>query len=527
MTQKNTAQAPLILFFLSCLIYMAKPWESSLQAMDSAIHARVALEIAGTDLAPHLPAPDFNLDSGLPYFNDQPFPFLWLTGIFMRTFGPDAWSARFLASAFAVASVLLLYFYLRRHFSKLSAFLSAFLFMVNPLWLRFSARLQLEPPMIFFILASFFAWSNFIHDQKKLKWALLSGAFAGLAVAMKSPVGLLIFPSAFLGELLFNSGLRARVCKGLAISILAASIPIAVTWLLANHFSGTNLFADYLQRQVLGTAIGGRGAIQERDWFFGLKTLGRFCRIEIIVAIIAAFFWIRGRMKPKIFTEPVALIISGLFVLMLVISGIKFKFPHYFLPGFPLLASLSGHALCSILPNQDKAERGILRFLGTLTPILMVSLLIFPIQTVPEQFVALRKLTPFIQAYAGKNDRVLFIDHLQPYGSGGDYFCEMIFYTRKHFMSSNCINTETRINKDHPEWILTSFGDKDGTCIPKEVMAKYPARLRLGNQILLSKVSLGKENSDFDLTPLVNELSATSDGDPIIPKKSLYFRPAE
>jgi hypothetical protein len=505
---------------------MSKPWESSLQAMDSAIHARVALEIAGSGFIPNLPAQELNLDSPLPFFNDQPFPFLWISGLLMRLLGPDAWSARILSSLFSGGAVCLLYIYMRRFFSGFAALCAAILFLVNPLWIRFSARFQLDPPMIFFILGSFFAWSLYLSDLRKFRFALYAGLSAGFAVCAKSPVGLLIFPAAFINEGLSWKFKRTRVILSLALAALSAFAIISGMWLFANHLSGINLFKDYLERQVFGTAVGGRGMGQGSSILDGIAILGRFCRLEILCLLISALFWFR-KATPKQLTrsEHFTLILSGFFVLLLVISNLKFKFPHYFLPGFPLLAAVTGILLSESLGNLESKESRLRTFLSATAPILALALLTIPIKTVPEQFEALKRFIPYMQTHGTKTDSVLFIDHKQPYGSEGDYFCELIFYTRFKFLSSKCNQADLKTRKTSPEWILTSGDQESDLCLSAETLRLYPSRLRFGNQVILSKRASMTSSAEFDLTPGINELRASQYGESIPFRKNMYFTP--
>ena len=130
---------------------------------------------------------------------------------------------------------------------------------------------------------------------------------------------------------------------------------------------------------------------------------------------------------------------------------------------------------------------------------------------------------PYIQTYSQASDRVMYIDHTQPYGGDGDSYVEIIFYTGRPFTSAKCREAAEKVTQIAPEWIITS-GDTPGEFLSATILAKYPFRLKAGNQYLLgTHVPQETKDGAFDLTPLYRELKASvRDEPPELPRNQFY-----
>ncbi len=501
-TRERLSQAALCL--IAVAIYMAKPWESTLQAMDSAIHARFALEVSRGFLLPALPIPHFFPDGPAPYFNDHPFLPFYLVGKFMRAFGANAWGARFLPSLFGVFNVALVMMLARKVASYRAAFFAGIFMLASPLVLQFTARFQLDPFLITFILLSFI----FAIDRKFV-WA---GVASGLAVCFKSPVGWLILPTLFIFE---------RFSLGF-FKVLAPAIALpALMWGFANEVSHLPLLQDYFQRQVLGTAVGGRNLSQSSDWQTGFEVLRRNFKFPALLTLFFAVLYTRReRFKLQIANQAAfKLVLAGFLIFWFIISIMRFKFPHYFLPGIPLAAVILAALIPAKLENKFSWCEKPIWALGVLIPL---ALLILPIKTVPESFPALRYFTPVIQSEAKPGDSVFFVENEEPYGSAGDYYVETAFYTGLNFYSSQCSDAVERLRKFKPAWVMTS-GAAPFTCLEGITQADYPSIWRFGNQYLLSTYPR-LDPKILDFTPQVRDLTAPIDGAKSPLPQDIFYR---
>ncbi len=478
------------LYVLAIVTLMSKAWESTLQAMDSSIHARLALEVTRNGLIPSLP---------MPNFNDHPFTLFYLVGQFMRWVGAEAWSARFIPSLFGVLCVVMVVKLGKRFFSERVGFFAGLFLLFTPLFIQFSARFQLDPAMIFFMVLSFYAWMS--------GKPVLAGLASGVAVMMKSPVGFLLLPSVVISEVFLARNISLNKIRSIAVCLIAALIPPLALWALADLISHEHLSADYFGRQVLGTAVEGRNGAQVFEPFYFFGTVLSQNRMWKWLLALTVFTMVLLRHKRiKWWNPELRLIAVASLIMIFVISCMKFKFPHYFLPAFPFLALMTARINDLFFVYIENAIRRMVLGLAVVAPLV---LLVFPLKTAPEMFPALRKFAAFIQSEGVRSDRVLFIVHEQPYGSVGDYFVELSFYADRKFLSSPCGDANQFMAKTLPEWIITS-GKSPRDCVSDEQLKAFPFQIKLGNQFLLGRKVAA--SSVVDLTPLYRELKAPIDG---------------
>lgn len=500
------------LVVIASVAFMGKSYERSLQAMDSSIHARLALEVTSRGARPVLPIRNLDAESSsagsfaLPAFNDHPFTLFYINGWIERAFGADAWSARLLPSSFAIGCVLLVVWLGSLLYSPAVGLVAGVVLVVNREFISYGARFQLDPAMIFFILLSFIAWW-----KRRPVWM---GIAAGVGMWMKNPVSFLVFPSAFLA-LLLSGGLDRRELRGL-LAGLGIAIPVgAAVWVYAGAVGGWEMVADYWRRQVFGTAVGGRGNIQSHEWLMGLDVLRKSYWPWLPLLLASIFLIVRDRRWRR---PEVAICLSASSVILVVISAMRFKFSHYYLPMYPFLALLTVDCV------RDWVERHLLRLevsLIGLAMILPAFLLAMPVELSPEMFPALRRFDALIQSHGSCRDKVLFIEGQQPYGSFSDYNVEIGFYANRQAESSSCGDAAARIETEKPAWILVA-GSNLRDCLPEAARALYPVRYRFGNQYLLSRLILPEEA--LDLTPLARELRAPLDCGPVPLPRDRYHR---
>lgn len=482
--------ASIALICLAATVFMGKAYQQSLQAMDSAVHARLALDSTSHGIQPVLPIRSLENGHFQTGFNDHPFPLFYLEGWFMRLFGADAWSARFLPSLFAVGSVAATVELGSILFSPIFGLASGLVLTTAHPFISYGARFQLDHAMIFFIILSFIAWV-----KRRPVWI---GLAAGLGIWMKSPVALLVFPSALIALLATKKLNR----KELLLLIQSAGIALGVggfIWVLTAWIGGWDLAIDYFQRQVMGTAIGGRSFSQSRDWFLFTEALKRRYWPWLLFLIPSIYLVFKNR---KWKNPSVALCLSATLTVLVVISAMRFKFDHYYLPMYPFLAFLT---LAGFQNWIEKKSDKILIGITSLGMVLPTLLMILPIELSPEMFPALRKFEAIIQSYGTCQDPILFIEGGQPYGGAGDYKAEIGFYTNRQWLVSNCDQAKNTIREKNPKWILLSQSSYQN-CLADVERSKYKTIYKYGHQLLLTSIDIPR--AVFDLTPLSRELQA-------------------
>ncbi len=499
----------LSLFALAVTVFMGKPEETSLQALDSTTHATIALEVSKGGILPVLPMQNLstNLRPG-GRFNDHPFPLFYLSGKIMRALGPEAWTARLLPCLFSAGCVLLLALLGAVLYTPASGLVAGIILLLSRDFILIGSRFHLDTPMIFFILLSFFLW---IRNMPF--WA---GIAAGLGLWMKTPVTFLLYPSVFFA-LLLTGKLSRKEFSTLTKSAMVAIATGSLVWIATGAIGGWDLVLDYWKRQVWGTAVGGRGGGAVDPWMLPGRLKASF--LPWLVLLLASLGGIV--LKKRWNRAEVALPFSAALITGLVISAIRFKFYWYFLPIFPFLALLCVDPLAGFLERKKIAVYSALIALGLAVPSFLLAV---PVPLGPENFPALRKFEPFIQSYGTAADRVFFVDGGQKFGGDLDHLYELQFYTGRSILQGDCKTSDELILRHRPEWVFGS-GANLSLCLKESTRALYPVSYRYGGQHLLSRII--PRDQATDLTPLRLELKAPLDGVPVALPHDPYFVPAE
>jgi hypothetical protein len=498
--------ATLGLASLAICVFMGKSWETSLQALDSATHAVIALDVSKSERLPRLPMK--NLQTNLrpeARFNDHPFTLFYLNGKIMRALGPEAWTARLLPTLFSVGCILLTAWLGTLLFSFEVGLLGALITLSSRDFVLIGSRFHLDTPLVFFILLSFIFW---VKGRP-----IAAGIAAGIGIWVKSPVSLLLFPSVALALLIERRLDRMRI-KMLIQSAGVALLTGSLIWLLTGVLGGFDLVSDYWTRQVLGTAVGGRGNGGVTDPWLGLGLLHRNFQPWFWLLLIAL---IRGAFQKAWKNPSLLFVFSAALVLEGVMSWIRFKHYWYFVPVFPFLGLLCVAPFHDFLKKVAPSIEGGFTTLGIIAPLLLVAL---PIPLGPEDHPGLRKLAPFIQSYGTCQDRILYVDGEQPFGSDLNSTYELAFYTQRRILQANCQNASELLLREAPEWVVVT-GKNRFQCLPRNVRETYSSQWNFGGQYLLSRMVPAEKQGD--LTPLVRELKPPKDCVSIPLPETPYF----
>jgi hypothetical protein len=494
------------LIALASLTFMGKAYENSLQALDSTTHAMLALEVTQNGNTPALPMKNFvtNVKTSQT-FNDHPFTLFYLSGLAMKAFGPSAWTARLVPTLFSVGCVLLLAILGSMLYSPAVGLIAGLILMVSRDFIMIGARFHLDTPMVFFILLSFIAWWK--------NRPVLTGIAVGMGLWMKTPVAFLIYPAALL-TLILTRTLTIQEFKKLFLSGVIALFTGSLVWVVTGYLGGWDLVVDYWTRQVWGTAVGGRGNSNARDYGMGWQLLRDHYIpwLYLLIPSVALALWGR-RWKSREW----ALAFSAAFVFETVLALVRFKFFWYFIPVFPFLALLCVDCLRNSITRYAQQVYLFFIFAGLTLPAILLAT---PIELGPENFPALRRFEAIIQNYGSVSDQVMFVDGGQPYGSELDSIYELSFYTQRKIIQANCENANSLFIQFNPEWIVVTGKNLNG-CLKSEALKQYPVKYKFGRQYLLSRLISPEQATD--LTPLVRELKPPVNGKKADLPRGLYF----
>ncbi len=487
---------------LACLaltVYLGKSYQTSLPANDSALHATVSMAAThGGSATPLLPiGAGLSAGQGSKFFNDHPFTMFYVNGHIQRLLGPGAWSARVLPALFGVGAILMTAWLGTLLGGEALGLVAALILLFVPGFIRGGASFHLDVPMTFFILLSFGLWRK--------GWIFRAGVAAGIGMIVKTPVAMLILPVAFLYEAAhgrWRTGLRHALIIG-----LAAAIPFTLIWSLTAYFGGWSTVRDYWERQLLGTAVGGRGGAKPRDllMFFRYIARGRDFLPWSVALIPAAIVYYRRRLW-RSDAGLIPVLAAGFFVLA--VSPLRFKYDYYFLPTIPFIALLLAQlALPWAERGLARLHAGIIAF-ALIVPAVLIS---SPIPFAPEAYPALRKFNAFIQSYGECTDLVLFVEGGHPYGGPVDFSTELDFYTGRKMRVASCDEASRVASDPGVAWIIVA-AQNYASCLSAEVRTRFSTVLQFGNQYLLT--TRIPAHGTLDLTPLERELKAVTDCTP-------------
>jgi len=509
---------PLILitlFSLASVTFVGKAYETSLRGIDSNIHAAAAMSVTSQGLRPNIPIPMKNYGAAHSkavsaldpdkYFNDHPFFLLWVNGGLMRAFGPSSWSSRFLTAMFSVGTVLVTFFLGSHLYSRAFGVLAAVFLIFTRDFVLTSGTMSLDSALVFFTLLSFLLW-------QKRRWVGL-GLAAGFGLWMKTPLVLLVFPTALVVE-----GIQKTLRKTFPKLLIAGLIAVAigtVFWILTGVLGGWEMVKDYWGRQLWGSAIGGRdggGDLGLGFFFYNVRT-GFLPGLPFLIFALVRVIRDRKWREPA-FLVPAAAVLT----LATILTLIRFKLGHYYTPIFPFLAMIASYSIISWI---EKHEQGFYRSITGFALALLTFLLITPTHLAPEAFVALKRFVPFVQTHGSCDDRILLVPGGEPVGSALDYRLYLNFYTGRTVLEADCSIAGNAIREQNPEWVILSH-EHYQKCLGAAEKARYPRKLLMGAQVLLSSRLPATEM--VDLTPLELELKAVRDCKPAPYPRDLWHR---
>lgn len=491
--------ASISLICFALILFLAKASDSTLPATDAATHADLAMNATSHGIIPHLPM-SAEVDGGHwgAGFNDHPFAFFYLSGWVMRIFGPDAWSAKLTPCLFSVGCVYLLFLLGRELRSTMLGMIAALILVLSRHFVIDGLNAHLDNVMIFFILASFLFW------EKQRYYA--AAIVAGLGVWFKTPVALLIYPTMLVVHLA-----RFEILSRFKSFFISLAIALAVAsgiWILTGWIGGWSLVSDYWVRQLWGTAVGGRGGVQAFEPLAFFHVL----RSQYMPWTL---FWLGGlawnlilfRWGKKEFLIP----FTATAIVVGVISLIRFKYDHYFVPAYPFMALVAAQPLAFWL---ERVESSFYRGLMAFTLMGATFILVTRTEPSPESFPALRKFMSVIQSHGDCRDKVLMVEGGWPYGTYLDYGNLLHFYTGRPTAQADCQTVNLLAQNREVKWILIA-GKNYTDCLDQGVRGSFSKTFLDGNQALLVRSGvIDSDGSKIDLTDFNRDLKAVTDCKP-------------
>jgi 4-amino-4-deoxy-L-arabinose transferase-like glycosyltransferase len=123
------------------------------------------------------------ISSGVINEQNQCPAWFYLTDIFYRIFGVNAFSSRFLSFLFGALTILLVYLIAKELFNEKIAIISAFLLSISVYSIRY-ALMEMDAAMIFFILFAFYYFVRDLRTKEQISYFV--PVLLGVAVLIKS-----------------------------------------------------------------------------------------------------------------------------------------------------------------------------------------------------------------------------------------------------------------------------------------------------------------------------------------------------
>ncbi|MGD9346179.1 MAG: glycosyltransferase family 39 protein [Candidatus Aminicenantes bacterium] len=103
-------------------------------------------------------------------------------------------SGRIMIIVFSLITIYALYILGKKHLNRTIGLLASFLLAISPLFIDFSRRIRTDISSAMLITLSLLFLMNFIEDNRRTKWLVLSSLFAGFSIASKYTSAIVVCP---------------------------------------------------------------------------------------------------------------------------------------------------------------------------------------------------------------------------------------------------------------------------------------------------------------------------------------------
>lgn len=469
--------AAIALFCFALIVFFAKSSESTLPATDAAAHAAYAMSATSHGLVSQFPS-------------NLPVTYFVLTGWVMRLLGPSTWVAKLVPGLFSVGTVMLTFTLGRTLRSNVLGIVAALILVLSRDFIRDGLNAHLDGVMLFFILASFIFW-------ERGKYAL-AGIAAGLGIWFKSPVALVLYPVMLIVHLF-----RLDVFRKIKPWFVSLGIALGVgslIWIFTGVFGSWDIVRDYWVSLFSATPVPAQ-VQQAFDPLMFLDLLrGSYLPWSVFFAVGLVWGIVFFRFRRAEFVVP----LSASVIIIIGISCLRVKYPHYFVPAYPFMSLIAAQPLAYWL---EKREAAFNRGLAIFTMLGATLVLVTPIQLAPESFQSLRRFLPYIQLGGDDRDEVVMVEGGQPYGHFNDYANLIRFYTGRTTKLADCQTVNLAAQRREVKWILI-FGKNYASCLDDSVRRTFSKEIVDGDQHLLARPGMiaSGDGGKTDLTPLNQDL---------------------
>lgn len=283
-------------------------------------------------------------------FWEKPPLFFWLQAISMHVFGVNEWAARFPNAVFGLITLLTFYLIGKTHYDGRFGLLWALCYMGSFLPHFYFKSAIIDPVFNYFIFLGIYGLvraTSVKGTRLAAVWSFFAGAFTGLAILTKGPVGLLMVGLSFLVFWAWYGFSRLARWRDVLLFSLAAFITSFAWYGLELLQHGTWFIEEFIRYHIRLLTTPDAGHAQPFFYHFLVVFLGCF---PMSVLALPAFS------RQKHLPDTLYLrrwMLSLFWVVMIVFSLVKTKIVHYSSLAYFPLSFLAAYVLYWHM-EQDK-----------------------------------------------------------------------------------------------------------------------------------------------------------------------------
>ncbi|PLX68540.1 MAG: hypothetical protein C0603_05145 [Denitrovibrio sp.] len=364
--------------------------------------------------------------AGEPYLNKPPL-FFWLNSIAIWVFGSNVYGAKFISVLATILLMLIVFHLAYKAFESVDVGYGAVLFfLVNYVVFKNSQACRLESLLTLFTMLSLIFSYKYTVNRKR-KFLIIAGAFAGLAVLTKGFAGVFIF--AFIVLYLLASEPRK---KALLFDLLLSGLAFVAcfAWWYAYAFANTDLYqVMVINESINRVSAVNDGSFNDLSLFKHTETMLKYNLLLLIFFVLGCKRKIWG-MKSLKYIKFFAWFLLAYYISIHFISS---KYSRYLYVMMPLMSIVASVGLVSVLKIElRKVVIGIM-------VIYSVFMILYPLSTGQGTFDELK----IVKSFAKENSLSVCVDakyyeHWEPKSA-------MLFYYGDGYSVGNCQDSDIKI----------------------------------------------------------------------------------
>jgi outer membrane protein assembly factor BamB len=279
----------------------------------------------------------------------KPPLYMWLISISYQVFGFSNFSTRLISPIFAALTLILMYYLGKMLFNRKTGFISAIILGTFATFFILARHAMTDILFVFFIVGSIYFILQSEKSQKANWYAVLSGAFFGLALMTKQLQAFLLPLIVIVYFLIAKRSPRFLFTKRFALFI-GVGLLIFVPWVIYMFSLFGNLFLDYYFLysgfvRAASTIEGHTGGpLFYLNYIITSENPVWVAALPFGIAL-SVYFAVAKRSKSDLLLVVWLVVVLGLF------SFAQTKLFWYILPVFPALSLVIGGMFCRVAAN--------------------------------------------------------------------------------------------------------------------------------------------------------------------------------